>query len=1371
MANTNTLSNLYVEKASSEHPIALWMLNEKVDYVPHITEELRELELFANWRLENAEAVHLDPGSYNAPFSDSEVSRVIGDIPAVQNQDITVKSVFDFSENFLSEFSNFSVGFYTFFETSLANSISFGYSYVNTELEEIEVLYTELSKSNYRNRWIFFSNTFDLPPEDATDIKLIIRFNVEEGGIAGDYNFLVNGISIGQWSEDFNKTSYGVTPEDLPVDINLPSGLKAIPAFPYGASGNNAYYLAEDYKLLCKNFGVPLVFGSSNVTKILPNSVSGEAVPSLIFPGYGFLNDRGRHNSYTAEMWIRVNASASEPRKIFGSIASSDGLYVDAAYLTFKIGEAVGSHFIGEWYRPMLIHIRMSEGFASILINGEEVFSLSFDQESVVLPDEVVNGKSQDWLGFYAYEDVDPIDIDNFSIYPYLMPTEVTKRRWVWGQAVDSPEQTNSSLNSITAYNDFAFADYAANYNYPDFANWKQAFFSNVEAGSKTLSLPEYSLPQFSIGPRLITDLYSDTHDLEPNLNDLDDAAERRYLTLTPNSEWDRDEDFIYFQSLGILSDPVETIYGVFKTDGTETDKTLLKITNSTNGDYLNVGLDEESLVYSAKISGTTTVIATKSINSNEKFTAGFNISTLSDSQSLDIKRFFSNNSVLDMYIAGDGQSKFDGRIYKIGLDASYNNRKISSMYGTDGIMYPQATAQIEDISSSNGQVTFTTTSEHQYYPGDIVSISGVVSTEEDIFNLSEQVVESSTSTSFTIVSDVTGEYISGGNVTDYSNKMFEHTANYTLTAIHKYGIFFADIAVAGYWEDYMPLSYFSKSIADYDGSSNYELDSIQFNQDFPEPPAKESEEEISPWVYRDLQIEYSSPKILSYADLNNDFYTGWEDYEDMSNNVLRTKFFKTKDSVLRSFISFQKITDGANKNLIDFSNHYKPLVSSILDPSTVDLDWQDTAFEVTTGTMVYPPTNTFAGKKVSFDDYAIVYHLEFKSDGILHHPIKLRELQLASQVFERTDFTPVGSRFGIPVYYYSRSGLYFDLKAKNPITTYKHSTPYLYLNRQSGWRLRGDFDPNVDRGLAIPINLSQAEVTEVSSTQMWLRFSEEQFPADPVMVFSIDHNNGTYDFFIQADSSGQRGYIFAVDRASLEVLDDLSYYINGQSVRTPFLVNEEWVALGIEFPDLLDFSNRSGRINLNGPLTYNNISYNLATNIEKDETIETRIWQDMLSVHVAGITDVTSTGTEVTYTVTGNTFVVGETVSVSEVDPPAYNVDNAIVTAADEDTFTIESTATGTYVAGGVAESGKWEDIQTDLVVEGGETPPYAWQQVKIISQSRTFLIDPEVVYQKYTGTNRIVIDDESSGILVNPDRFKMYKDIKWVNTVQVPA
>jgi hypothetical protein len=1233
MAANTTLSNLYVEKASSEHPIALWMLNETVDYVSQITEEDRRFELFAKWDVLNADAYEPEEGFANevkAPFLDSAISIIDGNLPPTPTMDIVLTSKFLLPTTLVQNLFNFNIGFYIYLETSLANTISIGYKYTDIETSEtVEVLSTKKVVSSDRTNWIFVSETFDLPPNSsiAEDVKIVIKVNVSQGAAAGNYKFYINGLSVGQLSEDSNKISLGITPNPIPSNIALPSQLKSLPAFPYGASGENAYYLAQDYQLFSKNFGVPLVFGSSNVTKISPNVLNEVNQPSLIFPGYGFLNKRGRYNEYTIEMWVRIDSQSNTPRRIFGPIASLDGLYVDGAFLTLRIGDYVGSHFVGDWFRPMLIHIRVVDGSAILILNGEEVISLEINQESLELPDEFVNSKSQDWLGFYAYQDVDPIDIDTFSIYSYPIPTQIIKRRWVWGQAVVSPEQTNSSLNSITAFNDYAFANYTANYNYPDFANWKQAFFSNINAESKSLSLPDYSLPSFRLGERNREELFKDIKLIEPDESDLDDTLGKKYITLSPNETWDSDSDHIYFENFAVLNEPVETVYGIFKTDGTEVNKLLIKITNRINQNNILISINNSTITYSKTINGNTSTITTKTIVPNKKFAVGLDIKKIIKSQDSEISRFFTDQSSLDMYVAGDGVSKFDGKIYKIGFNAAYNSRKISSFYNQDGIL-------LEDEE-----------------------------TAEDIYS---------------------------------------HTANYTLTTINKYGLLFPDIAVSGYWEDYQPLSYFSKEITDFNLEKNYELDMIQYNQDFPQPPESAASLEVSTWTYGDLQIAYSVPEILKYSDLNNKFYTGWENYLEMSQNSIRTNFYETEESSLRSYISFQSIASGANRSLTDFHSFAKPLVSGIVDPAAFNLDWQQTAFEVTNGTIIYPPTTTSTtNRKINFEDYALVYHLDFKSEGILHQPIRFKELQLASKVLERTDFTSVGSKFGIPVYYYTRRGLYFDLKGKNPVATYKKSTPYLYLDRESGWKIKGEFNVSTDRGLAIPINLSRAgsesDPFEVSSVQMWVRFSEKEFPLDPVMIFSIAHNNGTFDFFIQADSSKKRGYIFAVNRETSEVIDNIGYYLNGQSVFKPFLVKEEWAVIGLEFNELLNFNLRTGLINLNGPLTYNNVSYNLATNIEKSESLETSIWSDMPSTW-------------------------GDLLDGS---PPPF----------------------------------------------AGIFPPYVWQQVYIIRQSKTFIVNPKDIYEKYTGSNRSIVDDNSSGILVDPDRIRILKDISWSETLKIPV
>lgn len=1455
----NTLSNLYVERAASEHPLALWSLNESTDYVSILFDEERKLYLFEKWEIVEGEATTFPSTSLlNTPFINAETIKFEGYPPDDVTGSFFAKGKFNFKSRLADGFGSFAFGFFAYIDSSLIDSVSLGYVYIDGESNEQEVISTFTVKASYIDKWTQFLDTFEMPPSNATNVRYLVKFNSREGGVEGAYNVYINGMTAGHWAEDFMATSFGVEPSPMPDSIALPSSLKVSSAFPYGSSGDLGYYITSENKLRCKNFGVPLVYGSSEVTKIYPNTVSGTEYPSLIFPGYGFLNQRGKNNDYTVEMWLRVNSASSAARKIFGPIASDDGLYVDESFITLRIGKSYSSHFIGEWYRPMLVHIRLVQDSAVVVLNGEEIMNFDIDENSKNFPLETLNGQSQDWLGFYAYDDVPLIDLDSFSIYSYGIPTQVAKRRFVWGQAVTAPEQTNSAVNAVTAFNDYAFANYAANYNYPDFANWRQAFFSNLDADTRALKLPEYQLPAFRLVDRNVQELFNQLQNIEPTL-DPDDVANKKYFTLGLGQS---SEEYIYFEDLKVLNDILSSVYGIFKTDGTAVNQPLIKITNKISKDNILVTLNGTTLTYTSDINNVRTTLAIKTVIANKRFNVGLNIENISKKQILGLKAFFTDTSLLDMYVAGDGNSKFTGKIYAIGFDAGYNNRYIEDYYDSDGIFTfdystisnaaPIATAisstgtveaitntgvslwtgRVSNLSSISGlsigdvvtatsgtgslgsggkyvvteigltsfdfsatggttpiagnitdinKNTVTYTINNNFIPTDTVLISGITPTG---YNSSTEVeVVSYTDNSFTINSSATGSYVSGGMVSR-NKDLIDHTANYTLVPIDKYGVFFADIAVSGYWEDYMPLSYFAKYVLDNDGNKRYDLDFLQFNVDFPEPNALNILEETRAWTYGELTARYRSPQILLYRDLNNKFFTKWENYQDMSEDSVKTIFFNTEKSSLRSYISFQELSDGANRNLIDFEEIARPLANEVVDPDGLSFDWKKTAYEITTGSIVYPPktvnriiNNIEQARPVNFKNLALVYHLNFKSEGIVHQPIKIKELQLASQVFERTRLTPVGSKFGVPVFYYSKPGFYFDLKGKNPVATYKRSTPHLYLNRQSGWKLRGDFDINTDRGLAMPINQSGALDTEVSSVQLWVRFSEKEFPGERVKIFSIAHNGGVYDFYVQGDPSLLRGEIFGIDKDTGEPLEDLNYFINGKQMVKPYIIKEEWAVVSVEFPNLLNFSGQSGYFNLNGPLTYNNISYNLSTNLEQNKSFEARVWGDLLTVRTATISNAISADGETTYTV-NKKFEIGQKVTISGITPSAYNTDPnepATIISVNQgetvSTFTIAKTVEVPYSGSGIAQASAWDYLDTDLIVTDDSKPPFQWKQVRVLSESRSFNINPETIYSKYTGSDRIIIDDESNGLLVKPELFTLFNQVVWRESTKIPV
>jgi hypothetical protein len=72
--------------------------------------------------------------------------------------------------------------------------------------------------------------------------------------------------------------------------------------------------------------------------------------------------------------------------------------------------------------------------------------------------------------------------------------------------------------------------------------------------------------------------------------------------------------------------------------------------------------------------------------------------------------------------------------------------------------------------------------------------------------------------------------------------------------------------------------------------------------------------------------------------------------------------------------------------------------------------------------------------------------------------------------------------------------------------------------------------------------------------------------------------------------------------------------------------------------------------------------------------------------VGMVDITNVTASGGTVTYTAANN-YSAGNTVSISYVNPVAYNLKAVTIASASSTQFTVTNAATGTYVSGGIAQ------------------------------------------------------------------------------------
>jgi hypothetical protein len=1112
-------SNLYAEKIFSEHPIAMWALDDEVDYVSLISNQKRDVyraspDLNA-WSISGGTKAQ-NTTILNEPIFSTSTTTITptGSQVTLTSSEIVSPLLMNAS---LETFSLSAYLFASFSSVPAALSYEIGYTYdglANPVFRKFD--------SQIINRWSLISETFKIP-QTLNPIRIVIRINfVITSGITPGYEFYINGITCGQWSEEFLAKSSGLVGEALPS--NVPFNYLSIPAKAYGLQDFNGYYFINDGSLVAKNSGVPIVYGSSNVTRILPNGID----PSLIIPGQGFLNESGRYRDYTFEMWARIDSKSVIPTRIFGPIDSNDGIYVDGPFIKLKIGNSVGSHSISEWGRPILIDFKISENSASLLINGEEVIEISYSTQDITLPEEtVMHGgiqKSNDWLGFYASENVPFLDIDCVAIYPYLVPAILAKRRFAYGQAVQFPESENSAYGATSVVIDYAFADYTSNYAYPDIGRWDQASVENLLIKDESLLAPEYSLPSV---------VFEDGTSQDSWYNSLySEQSGAPFISLIGK------DGYILFKNMNILKQNLKGFWGVFKQSSlSSTKQTLFKIQDKDNKNrYLEAYTSSNGLVYAfngGQQNFLTTILYNEpTILVNKSFAVGIDIEKLSEFFGQDLAAFFSNKSRLSLFIGGDSdfESTFSGKIYKFGFSTNKNLEKISVLFDDSGF-----------LSYYNYEDIFTD------YPEEIAYDAGDESFENNPDY--ESVLDGGTPTSE--LSD-----LDGGSPESYSllgiSFIETFTASYTLIPKINFSSISMDIAIDGYWEDYVPLTYFAQYVSDSFNKKYYDLDFIQFNIDYP---------------------------VL----------------ENFSNNA-----YDTSSSLVKSYVSFQYLKNNSSAKNSYFAKVPAPQ-NGVVSPGS---EWITSKYEVVDGTVIYLPKN------IKLADVSLVTHLEWDIPGIISNPLFIKKMQYASQAFNEKTSNPVGTKFGSSVFPYMKYGSYFDYKTKNPFKIYKGSTPYLYLTKNSGIEKVGDYDPLINRGLSIPINQNLAESYKVIALQAFLRYGKNRFPTVPEQIFEIESKDTYIKFFVVAnDISGKRARIYGINAKTGRFENGIAFYWNGKVVREPVITLNDWGVLGISFSRVLDFNSYAGGFRVTGPVLINNISQYQSTNLQEIQRQSLRSW------------------------------------------------------------------------------------------------------------------------------------------------------------------
>lgn len=1106
-------SNLYAEKIFAEHPLALWALDDKADFVSLIDNNEKSM---SGWTITNG--TFLSTPSISPQVSDSPIVGV-----STSNANIlTITSPVILNSNTLDLDKN-SINISTYFKSAAVVVVKLGYK-IGSSAPVTETF-------NYipgnQDDWAFLSKSFPLP---ATNSNMSLYISIQqEVAIASQFYF--NNLSFGQWSEDFNTISSGVVPQPLSSyeSINLPAGLLAVPAQSYGLANRDGYYLSSATQLCAVNEGFPIVFGASNLTRVLPGVGSS---PSVIVPGIGFLNDSGRYVDMTAEMWIRITPETAEARKIFGPISSDDGLYVQGEFLVIKIGNSVGSYFVGEWGRPMLVHFRVTVNTASLLIDGEQVISITTDTENMYLPKPFLGDLSQDWLGFYSYSDIQSYEIDCVAIYSYQIPEIVAKRRFVYGQGVEFPELSNSALIGASTFIDYRVANYANNYIYPDMGRWNQGIIDNAIIQNNVLQPPKYELPSIVFNNKTITN--QEWLD-KCSLSDGSELFASIDLSLADSPS--RAGGYLLFPKMNILTSEVKGLYGVFKTNSTDS-QILFRIENTVDGSSFVISSENTKIRYQLNYANgeTITVESAPFLEPGIIFAAGIDINKLAQFAGGAIAKFFGAAGKLSVYVGGQSsfENTFNGRIYKVAFCTQRNLNKLSYLFEDNGTF---SVFEGDDFFISAGTAA-TTEWDAEY-------IAGLPET-------------------FAWDSVVSAGAVDSQNIFD----VMSNIASYTLNPRFYLDSFILDVSADSYWQDYVPLSYLSKTLINADGDQVKTLDFVQFNITNPRLP------------------------------------------------IFKTGAYDTSNLQVKTYVTFQYMSTGPNNDHLNFLYTQNLGKSGIVEPGA---NWLLTRYEVLDDSVIYLPTDA------DFNKLALVIHVEIESKAIISNPIKIKSIQVASQALSSIGPTEISTRFGESLAAYTMRGIYPDYKAKNPVSIYKSSTPYLYLTNNSGIQMRGILESTKRRGIRSKINSQGSNLYRVGAIQILAKYPEATFPAVAQKLITISSKTKTISMYVEATNPEKtRGRVFALNDKTGLPDTSVYFFLNGTVVKDLFITPETWNMIGIQFKEALDFNSIVGYLDITGPLLVHGMSnYRLTSNQDSITSI-LRTWSQVRTM-------IDKEGTEVT--------------------------------------------------------------------------------------------------------------------------------------------
>ena len=709
-------SSLYASKIYAEHPLALWSMDEPNYFISLLTEEEKQIvSSSTSWTFFNATKSSEQFNLSGYPFEELEVDKIF--LSTASSSPVQLKLSLSSPVSYLEFDPNkgsvsVSTHIYIPDTSELLLSIDIGF------IVDGEEFYQSYSFLN-RNVWNKVSYTLTTSGENVTPfIKVFYDEDADPTELAS--SFYINGVSVGNWSEPYDSVSTGIPstslvalPNNIRSLIDYPGEIKSTSIDPYGFDDNlnNGYVLSVNNSLFAELSGVPMVYGSSGNITINKNSLnvvsssSGYAeyitssgsigylsseqyhkVPSLVFPGKGFLNQFGYNKSLTTEFWLRINPETTSEKRIFGPLSSNDGIYVDRDFIKVNVGKYTKSYFVGKWYRPMLIHFCQSKTEIFLMINGEKVISIPI--ESLVIDTFPI--KEEDFLGFYTNEQVYLCEIDSFSIFPYIVAEQVAKKRYVFGQGVQEQSNIVIPLSGTLSSIDFPFSGYSSTIKYPDRTRWLDGFYNNIVADNTGISLPQYNLPELlfqnttalsNAEKSLITsNFYNQNYSIQDE--------EYPFISMDPNNTYVENNFYgtLYFSNLNQTNYQTRSVHSILKTSSdVSTKQSIIYMSSNSGGSTFEVAINSGSIQYlfnDTPIQGTSA-----SISANSYFSVGIDFNKIEQEYFSTVGSFFSRTDNMSLNFAGNQEDVFLGKVFSLTMNNDFFTDKDGfQMFNSNGI-------------------------------------------------------------------------------------------------------------------------------------------------------------------------------------------------------------------------------------------------------------------------------------------------------------------------------------------------------------------------------------------------------------------------------------------------------------------------------------------------------------------------------------------------------------------------------------------------------------------------------------------------------------------------------------------------------------